>query len=179
MRKVLYIFGLLTDADITWMAQTGVRRRIRDGEILIHEGRPVGTVILLLQGGCVVTDRALGEIARLGVGEILGEMSFVDSAPPSATVTASGEGLALFLDREALTRKLEADDAFGSRFYRALAIFLADRLRGIVRHLGYRGATTFDAQVIAMDEPDPAILDVGSMAGDRFDRMLKTLISES
>jgi CRP/FNR family transcriptional regulator, cyclic AMP receptor protein len=63
------------------MAETGVRRRIRDGEILIHEGRPVGTVILLLQGECVVTDRALGEIARLGVGESLGEMSFVDSAP--------------------------------------------------------------------------------------------------
>jgi hypothetical protein len=62
MRKVLYIFGLLTDADIAWMAQTGVRRRIRDGEILIQEGRPIGTVILLLQGEYVVADRALGEI---------------------------------------------------------------------------------------------------------------------
>ena len=66
-----------------------------------HEGQRVGTVILLLQGECVVADRALGEIARLGVGEILGKMSFVDSAPPSATVTASGDGLALFLDKEA------------------------------------------------------------------------------
>jgi hypothetical protein len=94
-------------------------------------------------------------------------------------VTASGEGLALFIDKEALTHKIEADAAFGSRFYRALAIFLADRLRGIVRHLGYGGATTFDAQVIEMDEHDPAILDVGSMAGDRFDRMLKTVVGES
>ena len=156
MRKVLYVFGVLTDADIAWMARTGARRGIKDGEILIHEGRPIETVILLLQGECVVTDRAIGEIARLGVGEILGEMSFVDSALPSATVTAAGEGLALFLDKETLARKLEADAAFGCRFYRALAIFLADRLRRAVRRLGYSGATTLDAQAIEMDELDPA-----------------------
>jgi len=178
MQKVLYIFGLLTDVDIAWLARTGARRRIADGEILIHEGRPIGTIILLLQGECVVTDRTLGEIARLGAGEILGEMSFVDSAPPSATVTAAGEGLALFLDKETLARKLDGDPAFGCRFYRALAIFLADRLRGAVRRLGYQGATTLDAQAIEMDELDPGLLDVDSMGRDRFDRTLRTLIGE-
>jgi CRP/FNR family cyclic AMP-dependent transcriptional regulator len=178
MRKVLYIFGLLTDADIAWMARTGARRGIKDGEILIHDGRPIGTVILMLQGECVVTDRAMGEIARLGVGEILGEMSFVDSAPPSATVTAVGEGLALFLDKETLARQLEADAAFGSRFYRALAIFLADRLRGTVRRLGYSGASTLDAQAIDMGEVDSGIVDVDS-ARDRFNRMLKLMLGET
>ena len=179
MRKVLYVFGLLTDADIAWMAQTGARRGIKDGEILIHEGRPIGTIILMLQGECVVTDRKLGEVARLGVGEILGEMSFVDSTSPSATVTAAGEGLALFLDRETLARKLESDAAFGCRFYRALAVFLADRLRGAVRRLGYSGATTLDAQAIEIDELDPGILDFDSIARDRFDQMLKLLVGES
>jgi CRP-like cAMP-binding protein len=175
MRKVLYIFGLLTDADIAWMARTGARREIKDGEILIHEGRPIGTIIMLLQGECVVTDRVLGEVARLGVGEILGEMSFVDSTSPSATVTAAGEGLALFLDRETLARKLEADAAFGCRFYRALAIFLADRLRGVVRRLGYSGATILDAQAIEMDEFDAGVVDIDSPASHRFEEMLKLL----
>src|SRR5208283_2268915 len=179
MRKALYIFGLLTDADIAWIARTGARRRIKDGEILIHEGRPVGSVILLLQGECVVTEHAAGEIARLGVGEILGEMSFVDSAPPSANVKAIGDGLALFLDKETLAQKLAADVAFGCRFYRALAIFLADRLRGTVRRLGYSGATTLDAQAIEIDELDPGILDFDSIARDRFDQMLKLLVGES
>ncbi len=177
MRKVLYIFGLLTDADIAWMARTGARRGIKDGEILIHEGRPIGKIILMLQGECVVTDRKLGEVARLGVGEILGEMSFVDSTSPAATVTASGDGLALFLDKETLARKLEADLAFGCRFYRALAIFLADRLRVVVRRLGYSGATILDAQAIEMDELEPGALDGDSAARDRFDRMLKLLAS--
>ncbi len=64
MRKVFHIFGLLTDADLAWMAQAGAPRDIKDGEILIHEGRPIGTLILLLQGACVVTDDAIGEIAH-------------------------------------------------------------------------------------------------------------------
>jgi len=178
MRKALYIFGLLTDADVAWMARAGVRRRIRNGEVLIREGRPIESVILLLQGECAVTAAGAGEIARIGVGEIVGEMSFVDSAPPSATVTAVGDGLALFLDKEALARKLEADIAFGCRFYRALAVFLADRLRSHVRRMAYGRADDFDPETVAKDELDIGILDAVSMAGDRFDRMLKMLVGE-
>ena len=176
MRKVLYIFGLLTDADVEWIARTGVRRRVREGEVLIQEGRPIESVIFLLQGEFLVTAQAAGEVARLGVGEIVGEMSFVDSSPPSATVTAVGECLALFLDKEIVARKLEADVAFGCRFYRALAIFLADRLRGTVRRMGYGAVQDLDMQTLAKDELDLGILDTVSMAGDRFDRMLKTLV---
>jgi CRP-like cAMP-binding protein len=94
------------------------------------------TLIFLLQGEFVVSAQAAGEIARLGAGEIVGEMSFVDSAPPSATVTAAGGGLALFLDKATVAQKLAADVACGCRFYRAPAIFLADRRRGTVRRMG-------------------------------------------
>jgi CRP/FNR family transcriptional regulator, cyclic AMP receptor protein len=177
MRKVLYIFGLLTDADIEWIACTGIRRRVKNMELLIQEGSPVAWVIFLLQGEFLVSAKEVGEIARLGVGEIVGEMSFVDSAPPSATVTAVGEGLALFLEKEVMSRKLETDLAFGCRFYRALAMLLADRLRGTVRRLGY-GTQDLDSEAIAKDELDLGILDGVSVAGDRFDRMLKMLVGE-
>jgi CRP/FNR family cyclic AMP-dependent transcriptional regulator len=96
MRKVLYIFGLLSDADVEWMAQTGVRRRLRDGDVIIRENESSDFLIFLLEGELLVTTRRLGNIARMGVGEVIGEMSLVDSAPPSATITASGNGLALF-----------------------------------------------------------------------------------
>jgi len=178
MRKVLYIFGLLTDADVEWIARTGVRRRVTDKELLIQEGRPVEWVIFLLQGEFLVSAQGVGEITRLGAGEIVGEMSFVDSAPPSATVTAVGEGLALFLDKQAVSRKLETDLAFGCRFYRALAIFLADRLRGTVRRMGYGDDQDLASKSIAQDELDLGILDTVSIAGDRFDRMLKMLIGQ-
>ena len=148
----VFVFGLLTDGDVEWMSRVGEQRRIKDQEVLIREGEPLTSVILLLQGECVVADRAAGEIARLGVGEILGEMSFLDSAPPSATVTAVGDGLALFLDKQTLAHRLEADVAFGSRFYRALAIFLADRLRVTVRRLSAAAALE-----LAAAPPRPSI----------------------
>ena len=179
MRKVLYIFGLLTDGDVEWIARTGVRRRVKKQEMLIQEGRPVEWLIFLLQGEFLVSAQGVGEIARLGAGEIIGEMSFVDSAPPSATVTAIGEGLALFLDKQAVSLKLETDLAFGCRFYRALAVFLADRLRGTVRRIGYGDVQDLNSEALAKDELDVGILDNVSMAGDRFDRMLKILIGKS
>src|SRR5579862_2951325 len=115
MRKVLYIFGLLTDADVEWMARTGSRRWVEAGEVLIQEGRPVDAVILVLDGELTVSVEGVGEISRLGVGEIVGEMSYVDSAPPSATVSASTRSLALFIDKRQLTEKLDSDVAFGFR----------------------------------------------------------------
>ena len=173
----IFVLGLLTDAEVAWMAQAGVQRPITDGEILIEEARPAESVIFLLQGECVVTQRTAGEIARLGVGEIVGEISFLDSAPPSATVTAVGDGLALFLDKETLARRLEADVVFGCRFYRALAIFMADRMRRTVQRMG-GGALDLDPQPVAKDEVDSRILDVLTVARSQFDRLLKMLIGE-
>src|SRR5262249_51787039 len=129
LRKVLYIFGLLTDADIDWMARVGIRRRLKDGEILIEQGKSIDSIIQLLEGQLSVAFRNVVIVARLGVGEIVGEMSMVDSAPPSATVAAQGECLILLLDKKILLQKLTMDAPFGCRFYKALAVFLADRLR--------------------------------------------------
>jgi CRP/FNR family transcriptional regulator, cyclic AMP receptor protein len=175
MRKVLYIFGLLTDADVEWMARTGQRRWVEPGEVLIQEGRAVDSVILLLDGELSVSVRGIGEISRLGVGEIVGELSYVDSAPPSATVAASTRALALFIDKRQLTQKLDSDVAFGFRFYRALAVFLADRLRGADRRLAYSQTKSLQGEAIMEDELDLAILDNLSMAGERFNGLLKLL----
>jgi CRP-like cAMP-binding protein len=172
MRKVLYIFGLLSDADVQWIAKTGVLKRLRDGDVVIHEGEQTDSLIFILEGELAVSNLALGQFARMGVGEIVGEVSLVDSAPASATVTARGEGLALFLDKEMLMAKLAGDNGFGSRFYRALAVFLADRLREARRSPGNRSMGEAD---IADDDLDVGIVDRVSSAGDRFSQMLKTL----
>jgi CRP-like cAMP-binding protein len=174
MRKVLYIFGLLTDADIEWIARTGTRRRLSDGDVLIREGKATEALIILLEGELLVAADAMGQIARLAVGEIVGEVSLVDSAPASATVTARGEGLALFLDRTTLLQKLDGDQGFAARFYRALAMFLADRLRATRES---KGAHLMDEDTVGQDELDIGIVDHISAAGERFNRMLKILRS--
>jgi CRP/FNR family transcriptional regulator, cyclic AMP receptor protein len=175
LRKVLYIFGLLTDADIDWLARVGVRRRVKDAEILIEQGRSIDSIILLLEGRLSVSVRDVGIVARRGVGEIVGEMSMVDSAPPSATVAAEGECLILSLDKNILLQKLASDAPFGCRFYKALAVFLADRLREVEYRSSGNSGRDLAADGVLKDELDAGILDNVSMAGDRFDRMLKVL----
>jgi CRP/FNR family transcriptional regulator, cyclic AMP receptor protein len=172
MRKVLYIFGLLTDADIEWMAMHGTRRQLRNGDILIDEGGRSDALIVLLEGELEASAEGYGTIARMGAGEIVGEMSLVDSAPPSATITARGDGLALFLDKRTLLDKLDRDEGFGARFYRALAVFLADRLRATRQPTA---APLSDGPALSRDELDIGIMDNVTAAGERYNRMLRIL----
>jgi len=177
MRKVLYIFGLLADADVEWMARTGVARRVDPREPIIEEGKPHNSLVLVLDGEFVVSSAEVGEIARLGAGEIVGEVSFVDPAPSSATVAARGSARALFIDKRTLADRLEADVAFGARFYRALAIFLADRLRRMDRRTGYDVARSLEGDAVLEDELNLDVLDSVSLAGDRFHRLLRLVDS--
>jgi CRP/FNR family cyclic AMP-dependent transcriptional regulator len=175
MRKVLFIFGVLNDSDIDWMARTGSRLGIRRQEVLIDEGVPISSIVLLLQGRMGVSVAGIGEIAQLEAGDFVGEMSLIDSAPPSATVAAKADSVALYLDKQVLLRKLAGDHAFASRFYRALAILLSDRLRATERRMAYGEKETGlgDEATRLKDELDPAVLDQVSIAGERFDRLLK------
>jgi len=174
MRKVLFMFGVLNDSDIEWMVRSGQRRAIRGGETIIREGMPIESVILVLQGRMGVEIDGAGEIAKIEEGDVIGEMSMVDSAPPSATVIAKIDAVALFLDKKILQQKLAGDAHFASRFYRALAILLSDRLRATERRMAYgQGADLANENSRLKDELDPEVLDHLAAAGDRFDRLRK------
>src|SRR5512140_3549371 len=137
MRKILFIFGVLNDSDIDWMVDAGARRWIASQQVLIEEGVPIDSIVLLLEGQMAVNVSVAGGVAQLGAGDLIGEMSLVDSAPPSATVIAKVDCVALSIEKKTLQRKLAADLGFASRFYRALAIVLSDRLRATERRAAY------------------------------------------
>jgi hypothetical protein len=100
----------------------------------------------------------------------LGEMSFVDARPPSATVTAIHDSHVLMVSREALDKKMLKEPDFAARFYTALAVFLVDRLRTTSAHLGY-GMWKEDVP----GQIEDAELDDISLAGRQFDELLKRL----
>ncbi len=175
MRKVLYILGQLNDGDVEWLARHGTRRSVADGEIIVYEGQPVDHLFITLTGQFRVGLRDGQEVTRLGAGEVVGEIAFVDSAPPSATVTAIGPAVVLALPKARLQRQLATDPPFAARFYRALAIFLADRLRATTRRLGYGATGDLDNEALLEGELDPSVLDTLSQAGDRFTRLLQQL----
>ncbi|MEO2198615.1 MAG: cyclic nucleotide-binding domain-containing protein, partial [bacterium] len=121
MRKVLYIFSDLTDGDVEWLASAGRRKVFTKDEVLIEEGRPLSDVFVLLTGELSVVKRALPDspVATLHEGEIVGELSFLDSRPPSATVVANSNSVTLAISRDELRVKLSSDPSFAAHFYRA------------------------------------------------------------
>jgi CRP-like cAMP-binding protein len=107
---------------------------------------------------------------------MVGEIGFVDSAPPSATVTAVSAATVLEIPKAAIEEKANDDHGFGFRFYRAIALFLADRLRiSQQQRRNMSQAASLADDNMQFDELDEKLLDTLSLAGDRFDRLLRIL----
>ena len=176
MRKVLYILGQLTDDDVEWIAVNGTRKVVKRGETIISMGKHTSSIYIILDGEVSVTVNDIGEIARLKSGEILGEMSLVDANPPSASVITLTESLLLELPKSVLNDKMTNDIHFAAHFYRAIAIFLSDRLRKLTPQQSGKETFHLDDDGSLDDELDQTVLDNVHLAGARFERMLKKLM---
>jgi CRP-like cAMP-binding protein len=177
MRKALQLLGTLNETDIEWLARNGQKQYIQAGTTLIQEGCSIDSLYMVLNGRLSVRLASSGNempVATLLSGEILGEISFVDRRPPLSSVVADEDSAMLAVPRALLSDKLAIDPAFASRFYRAVAIFLADRLRTTVGRFGY-GQYEEPLQVDEFTEIDDGSMEEISMAAVRFDRLLKRL----
>ena len=172
MKNVLFLFGQLTDEDEEWMMHHGNRRMALKGTAVIEQGQATRSLFIVLHGELQVVNASEPSriLATLGPGEIVGEMSFVDARPPSATVQCASTSVLFALDRELLEEKIEEDPLFAANFYRSLAIFLSHRIRTVMG--GEAGDEDFD-------ELDPNALDGISRAGDRFERLLNRFFSQT
>lgn len=137
MKRALFILGVLEDEDVDWLISVGQRQEISPGQVLIQEGSPCSDVFLVLDGVLDVSVASLENqpIAQLSSGEVVGEMSFVDGQPPSATVSAQEASIVLSIGCAQLQQKLSQDIWFAARFHRAMAILLSSRLRSTVKNL--------------------------------------------
>lgn len=174
MQRALFILGVLEDEDVDWLVAVGQRQELVPGSMLIQEGEANDHIFLILDGNLEVSvaspeRRAIAELAR---GEVVGEMSFVDGQPPSATVTAQQPSIVLAIDFAQLRQQLLQDARFASRFYRALAILLSSRLRSTVKHLQGEHWKPIELDGHVGNGDLKAMLTVGKI---RFDWMLKRL----
>ncbi|MDH5263451.1 MAG: cyclic nucleotide-binding domain-containing protein [Betaproteobacteria bacterium] len=172
MRKVLLIFSELTDGDVDWLSKSGERIHVDAGATLVPLGARVENIWFVLDGALSVHTAAGTQLALMGSGEIVGEMSLVDPAPTAVSVRVASDATLLKISDAAVRAKLADDPAFAARFYRALCVFLASRLRSTTRRMGY-GTDIEDEN--AKDELTDDLLDNVHLAGARFDRMLKRL----
>lgn len=96
------------------------------GQALFEAGE-VGDSMFVVASGCVLVKRGTELLARLGVGEVVGEMGALDLEPRSATVIASEPSRLIRLERNDLMDLLTDYP----ELMRGLAIMLVDRIRGI------------------------------------------------
>ena len=121
----------LDEQDLKWLVANSIRQEIPAGSVIIRHGEPVECLYLIVEGAFNVTipGPAERQVARLYAGELVGEMSFVDLHPPSATVTAAMNSRVLAIAKTGLTRKLETDLRFAARFFKGVSQLLSGRLR--------------------------------------------------
>lgn len=178
MRKILYLLYQLSDSDLDWLIARGTKRRVAAGETLIQQGKNIDALYILLDGILEVSGTPGGKPIRLSSGEVVGEVSLLDSRPPTATVTAASGAVLLEVPRRDLMRKLADDDGFAARFYHSMAVFLAHRLRSTYQRLGYGKGQSIDEDAEYDDELSPEMLDTVHLARARFDRALQRLLNE-
>ena len=174
MRKVLFIFSVLSDGDVEWLAQAGDRMHLDRGTALIPLGSRVDNIYFVLDGRLGVRTRTGELIATMESGEVIGEMSLVDPAPTTVAVDVAADSTVLRIPHAVVRDKLASDPAFASRFYRALCVFLADRMRHVTRRMGYGSAAPSEDEAAELELNDD-LLDNVHLAGARFERMLRRL----
>jgi len=178
VKKTLFILGQLRDRDLDWMLEIGKKVELPAGTELIHEGQYINAVYFVLQGVLGVYSAGYGDkpYARIGLGEIVGEMSFVSPRPPSATVRAIENSIVFSIPRMQLASKLAQDSAFAANWYQALAFFLADRLYAWIDRLALDQNEGHMLETSNEDVIVPNVLDTYTLAGSRFQRMLDRLL---
>ncbi len=77
------------------------------GDIILKEGDASSVIYLLVKGTALVTqksDEAQIRLARLGTGEIFGNMSFLSNEPRKSNVVANEDILAVKMDKDFFDR---------------------------------------------------------------------------
>jgi CheY-like chemotaxis protein len=107
------------------------------GEFIVYEGASCAALYVIVEGEAKVLKREymqhqherMVELARLGLGSIIGEMSFLDGDVASASVLAELPTKLYRIDRSVVLELIERSPSFSTNFYRSLAGILSRRLR--------------------------------------------------
>ena len=128
----------LTRNDWTLIESKAKRISVELGQEIIKEGARIDHLYVLRRGSASVelegtTSRAV--IATLSAGDVFGEMAFLGDSTATAAVIAKDEVEVDAIWADDLRELVAVFPGFGVRFYRSLAILLAQRLRETSKEL--------------------------------------------
>jgi len=131
-------FRFLTEEDEPLLLEKAERVSYQKGDVLLPEGSHRQAIFLLRRGEVRIERGYLGrgiEFARLGAGEVFGEMSFLEMTGASASVVANEEVDVDVIEGQQMAALLASVPGFATRFYLSVAVGLSQRLREASGHL--------------------------------------------
>jgi hypothetical protein len=142
MERVVYekVFYALTPGEFLRLLKIAKWRDLGAGETLVKEGEVVQDLLVLCEG-TVAVQKGGRELARLGSGQFIGEMSFLTQDKASASVLSSGRTKVLAWEQQALHAYFEKNSEVSFKVRGVLG-------RDLVRKLA--------AQNPAVPAPSPA-----------------------
>ena len=118
----------LTPQQLQRMARTGEIESYNPGEAIVVEGS-LGDALFLILSGQVAVHRGPQTFATLQSGEFFGEMSLVEPAPRSASVTAMSASFLFRLPHDQLRDLISDDPNAASILLVQVVKTLSERLR--------------------------------------------------
>lgn len=125
--KVFFLKDLSADELLAIMAVTR-REHYTMGQRVFEAGTP-SDAFYIIRSGSVMIKSGPVVLATLGIGDTIGEMSFVDRGLRSATVAAIEETELLKVSFTVLEGLFERHPQMAVTIYRAMATVLSQRLR--------------------------------------------------
>jgi len=129
------VFQGIPRDDVKRMLDAGVIQQHPSGDVVIKEGEYNDSLYVVLEGALEVclpdSDERFGKVglATVGPGQCVGEYSFIDRHPTSASVITRGETRLFTVRNEDFVRFLAKHTGIGCIIYRNLLKILIERLR--------------------------------------------------
>ncbi len=97
-------------------------------EIVVKEGTRGGPMYIIKKGSVAVSKEG-NILARLGAGDPIGEIAFIDKGPRSATVKAEEDTVLIEIPDDAFDEVLARNKDIAYKVYQAVTSILCERLR--------------------------------------------------
>ena len=131
--KNILLFADFTEEELEKIRSISRKAKISQGEYAFQEDKPGDTLILLDLGTLKLTKKTKKgqeqELVQLGSGSYLGEMSFFNQGLRSASGVAMENCQITVIPIPALRSLLDKNPSMGCKFYRRVAMGIAQRLK--------------------------------------------------
>jgi CRP/FNR family transcriptional regulator, cyclic AMP receptor protein len=132
------LFRYFTDEERARVERLAKLSAVSAGDYLIRAGDTDSRLFAIEDGSLHIVALRDGRevpVAQVGVGDVLGEVSFIDDSPRTVSVKASEASVIRTWDKKTLSEALAFDPQLLAKFAVAMSELLVERLRDMAKRV--------------------------------------------